>query len=98
MSLRTEDRRVGAVLIAELGVDGDAVQLLVAIVVRSTRVTTRSSHVHVTRDQALADTLRVGQVGGLSDTTTGDHVGVDDLARGRSRSITSGCGLCIRNW
>ena len=81
VGLRAEDRRVGAILITELRVDGDAVQLDVAVAVSGTRVTTRGSHVHVARDQTFAHAVSVGQVGGLGDTTTSDHVGVDDLGR-----------------
>ena len=50
VSLRTKDRRVRAILIAELSIYGDAIQLHVAVGVSSTRVTTRTSQVHVTRD------------------------------------------------
>ena len=96
VGLRTEDRRVGAVLIAELRVDGDAVQLFVAIVVSGTRVTTRSSHVHVTGDQALTNTLCVGQVSGRGDTTAGDHVGIDDLILGCGRLSSRLILLCNR--
>ena len=89
MGLRAEDRRVRAVLIPELCVDSNAVQLHVAVVVRSTRVTTRGSHVHVTGDQALTNTLGISQVSGLSDAAAGDHVSVDDrvlIRHLRSRS------------
>ena len=55
VSLRAEDWRVGAVLITELGVNGNAVQLHVTIVVGSTRVTVRAGQVHVTGDQALTN-------------------------------------------
>ena len=79
VSLRAEDRRVRAVLVTELRINGDAVHLDVAVVVRRTRVTTGRSHVHVTRDEPLTNALRVGQVRSLLDTTAGDHVSVDNL-------------------
>ena len=95
VGLRAEDRRVGAVLIAELGINGDTVHLDVAVIIRSARVTTGSSHVHVTRDQPLAHTLGIGQVRSLLDTTACDHVGVDDLVLIGSRRHRQGgwCGL-----
>ena len=85
VSLRAEDWRVGAVLVTELCVDGNTVQLHVAVVVRSTRVTTRGSHVHVTGNQAFTNAVRVGQVSSIGDTTAGDHVSVDDLILGCGR-------------
>ena len=45
--LRLEDRRVRTILVTELRIDGDAVQLHVAVVIRSTRVTARGGHVDV---------------------------------------------------
>ena len=87
VGLRTEDRRVGAVLIAELRVDGDAVQLLVAVVVGGTRVAVGAGQVHVARDQTLTHAERVGQVAGLGNTTAGNHVRIDDLIRLRCRLV-----------
>ena len=98
VGLRAEDRRVGAVLVTELRVDGDAVQLHVAIVVRSTRVTTRGSHVHVTGDQALTNAVSVGQVRSLGNTTASDHVGVNDLILIRNRRIAGFLLLRHRSW
>ena len=79
VSLRAEDRRVGAILVAELRVDRDAIHRDVAVVDGRARVALGAGQVHVTRDEALAHTLGIGQVCSLRDTTTGDHVGVDDL-------------------
>ena len=98
VSLRAEDWRVGAVLITELGVNGNAVQLHVTIVVGSTRVTVRAGQVHVARDQPKTDAVSVGQVSGLGDTTAGDHVCIDNLVCGiRCRSSSIGRGLRVRN-
>ena len=101
--LRTENRRVGAVLVTELRVDGNAIEFHVAVVVRSTRVALWASQVHVTGDQALTDTVNVGKVSGLRDTAAGDHVSINDLvSRVRSRRILlrdrsrCGCRVCHR--
>ena len=102
VGLRAEDRRVRAVLILELRVYSDTIHWDVAIVDRGTRVTLWAGQVHVTRDQALTNTVRVGQVSGLRDTTTRDHVSVDDLIiRGSlrrqhgSRSLSSLSGSSV---
>ena len=85
--LRAEDRRVGAVLVTELCVDRDAVHLDVAVVVRSARVSVRGRQIHVTRDEPLTNTLSIGQVCGLGDTTARDHVSVDDLVVSGRRGL-----------
>ena len=59
VSLRAEDRRVGAVLVTELRVDGNTVQLHVVVVVGGTRVAVQAGHKDVTRNQALTDTVSV---------------------------------------
>ena len=79
VGLRAEDWRVGAVLVTELRINGDAVHLDVAVVTGRARVAVRAGQVHVTRDEAFAHTVGIGQVRSLLDTTAGDHVGVDNL-------------------
>ena len=97
VGLCAEDWRVGAVLVAELGVDGNAVQLHVAVIVRSTRVAIRAGQIHVAGDQPKTDAVSIGKVGGLGDTTAGNHISIDDLVRWIRRRSRVGCGLRIRN-
>ena len=100
VGLRAKDRRVGAVLIAELRINGDAVHLDVAVIVRSARVTTRSGQVNVTRDEPLTNAMSVGKVRSLLDTAACDHVSINDLVlcrlighRGEARcSLSRLCG------
>ena len=87
VGLRAEDWRVGAILVAELRVDGHAIQRNVAVVNGRARVAVHASQEDVTRDQTLTNTLCVGQVGGMGDTTASDHVRIDDLVRLRCRLV-----------
>ena len=92
--LSLENRRVGAVPVTELGIDGDAIQLHVAIVVGSARVTIQAGQVHVAGDQALTNTVSVSQVRSLGDTATSDSVSLNNsvLVNHWSRRI----GILIR--
>ena len=89
--LRAEDRRVGTVLITELRVDRDTIHWDVAVVDRGARVALGAGQIHVTRNQALTNALRVGQVSSLGDTTASDHVGINNLIL-RSR------GSCVQTF
>ncbi len=100
VGLRTEDRRVGAVLVAELRVDRDAIHRDVAVVDGRARVALGAGQVNVTRDETLANTVSVGKVGSLGDATAFDHVSINDLVlcrlighRGEARcSLSRLCG------
>ena len=94
VGLCLKDWRVRTVFVLELCVNGDAVQWNVSVIDSRSRVALRAGRIHVTRYQALTNTVCISQVGSLGDAATGDHVGINHtilIDRWRGRILIRNC-------